>query len=457
MPYSPSINIIQIDTEVLKLYSKMRIFTFIWLGQLFYLIGMWVTAFALDISVFQQTGSTTQFALLIITSTIPLITISPIAGTLVDRWNRRQILIITHLCEGLCILILLALITFGQLEIWHIYLKNILSSIIITFQTPAYKASITSLVPKENLTRASGMFQLAIGVQKIISPLIAGSLLDIVHVKGVLFIELITLSIAIFTLVVVRFGEPSQTVNVLAENQVESLWQEITYGWNYIREFPGLPSFLILLTIYQFLIGFVSVLGYPLILSVTTAASLGKIIFLSGIGIALGALALGTWKDSWQNLISLVLIAMLVSGIWIAIAGFRPDIIQIGIATLFFFLTVSFVEGSVQAFLQTKVAENLQGRVFALTNTISAMSVPLAAVFAGPLADYVFEPLMSFDGPWSKEIVGHLIGSGPGRGIGLIFVIIGCFVLLVSFIGYRIKAIRQLENHLPSYQETSAV
>lgn len=434
----------------------MRIFTFLWLGQLFYLIGIWVTAFALDISVYQQTGSTTQFALLIVTSTIPLIITSPIAGTLVDRWSRRWTIIITHVCEGLCILMLLVLITFSHLEIWHIYLRNILSSIIIAFYTPAYKASITSLVPQENLARASGMVQLALGIQKIISPLIAGSLLDIVHVRGILLIELAALLVAISTLLLVRFGEVSQSVNG-ADNQPESLWQEIVYAWTYITQFRGLSSFFILLTIYQILTGFVSVLGYPLILSVTTAASLGKIIFISGIGIALGAIALSTWKSSWQNLISLVLIAMSLSGLGIVIAGFRPSLIQIGIATFFFFLGASFVEGSVQALLQTKVAENVQGRVFALTNTLSATSVPLAAVFAGPLADYVFEPLMAFDGPWSRELVGQLIGSGPGRGIGLIFVIIGCFVLLVSVVGYRIKAIRELGINLPDYQEPSTV
>jgi MFS transporter, DHA3 family, macrolide efflux protein len=433
----------------------MRIFTFIWLGQLVSLIGIWMTGFALDISVLKQTGSATQFAFLTLTFTVPMILISPIAGTLVDRWDRRWTMIISHICAGMCSLILIVLVSIGQLEIWHIYLRNIFTSIIGAFHAPAYKASITSLVPQEDLPRVSGMVQLAIGIQQIVSPLLAGSLLEIVEVKGILLIDLSALLIALVPLLLVRFGKISQTADVNQDAQPSSLWQEIVYGWSYLIERPGLASFLILFTIYQFLVGFVSVLVYPLILGVTTPASLGKIVFVSGIGMILGGIAIGTWKHTWQNLINPVLIAMSLSGVWIAVAGFRPSTIQIAIATLFFFLTVPFINGSVQVIFQTKVAENVQGRVFALIGAISGSAVPLAAIFAGPLADHVFEPLMAFDGPWSREIVGQLIGSGPGRGIGLLFVIVGFSILIIAMIGYQYPAIRELENNLPDYQKSS--
>jgi DHA3 family macrolide efflux protein-like MFS transporter len=433
----------------------MRIFSFIWLGQLISLIGVSMTGFALDISVFKQTGSATQFAFLILTSTVPLIVMSPIAGTLVDRWDRRWTMIISQICIGLSTLSLLVLVTTGQIEIWHIYLRNIFTSIIGAFHAPAYKASITSLVPQEDLARVSGMVQLAIAIQQILSPLIAGTLLDIVEVKGILLIDLSTLLIALVPLLLVRFGEISQAANVDEDAQPSSLWQEILYGWTYLIERPGLPSFLVLFTIYQFLVGFVSVLVYPLILSVTTPAGLGKIAFITGIGMLLGGIVMSTWKRSWHNLISPILIAMSLSGMSIALAGFRPSVVQMGIATLFFFTIAPFINGSVQVIFQTKVAENVQGRVFGLMGAISGSAVPLAAIFAGPLADRVFEPLMAFDGLWSKELVGQLIGSGPGRGIGLLFVIVGFSILIAAIIGYQYPSIRDLENNLPDYQESS--
>lgn len=435
----------------------MRIFTLIWLGQLISLIGIWMTGFALDISVFKQTGSATQFALLMLTCTIPPIIISPLAGTLVDRWDRRKTMIIGHTCTGLFTLILLFLVSVGQLAIWHIYLRNICTSIIGAFNTPAYKLAITSLVPQQDLSRASGMVQLAIGIQQIVSPLIAGALLDSIHLQGILIIDFLGLLTALTTLILVKFGEkidqPNDNNN--QANKKSSLWQEITYGWTYLTQRPGLPTFVIIFTLYQFLVGFVSVLVYPLILRVTTPANLGKIAFISGIGMILGSIVMSSWKHSWQNLITPVLIAMSLNGIWIAVAGSRPSLIQIGIATLCFFVTVPFINGFVQMIFQTKVAENVQGRVFALTGAISGAAVPLAAIFAGPLSDYVFEPLMAFDGPWSKALIGQLIGTGPGRGTGLLFVIVGSCILIAAIIASQHPAIRKLDVHLPDYPVSS--
>lgn len=424
----------------------MRIFTLIWLGQLVSLISIWMTGFALDISVFKQTGSATQFALLTMTSTVPLLLISPLAGTVVDRWNRRWTMIICHLCTGLTSVILIVLVSTGQLRTEYIYLRNTVTSIVGAFHAPAYKASITSLVPKEDLARASGMVQLGVGIQQIISPLIAGTLLDVIGIKGILLIDISALVVALVPLLLLRFGEIKQTATTDEHAQATSFWQDMVYGWNYLFELPGLPSFLILFTIYQFLIGFVSVLVYPMILSLTTSAGLGKIAFVGGIGMLLSSIVMTTWKYSWHNIINLVLIGISLNGLCIVVCGLRPSIIQIGISVLLFFVVAPFINGLVQVIFQTKVAENMQGRVFALTGAISGSAIPLAAAFAGPLADYVFEPVMAFDGPWSKELVGQLIGSGPGRGIGLLLVIVGISLLITAIIGYQYPPLRKLDT-----------
>lgn len=428
----------------------MRIFTLIWFGQLVYLIGTWMTGFGLDIRVFQQTGSATQFALLTLTVTVPSILISPLAGILVDRWNRRWTMIMAQFFTGICTLSLFALLTIGQLELWHIYLRNILISIFGAFYSPAYKASITSLVPQEDLARASGMVQLALGIQQIVSPLIAGVLLELVDIRGILLINLATLAVALVPLLLVRFGEVSQPAD--EDTQLFSLWQEITYGWTYLKGRPGLPSFLILVTIYQFLVGSVSVLFYPLALCLTTPASMGRIAFLGGIGMVVGSLVMSIWNNSWKNLIGSILIAMSLSGVSIAIAGLRPSIVEIAIATLLFFLSAPFINASVQVVFQKKVADQVQGRVFALTGAISGAAVPLAAIIAAPLADNVFEPLMAFDGPWSRKLVGQLMGSGPGRGIGLLFVILGCCIWVATLIAYQYSPLRELEDNLPDFE-----
>ena len=423
----------------------MQTFTFIWLGQLISLISVSMTGFALDISIFQETRSATQFAFLTVACTIPIIIVSPITGILVDRWDRRLIMIISDVCQGLFTLMLIVLISIGQLEIWHIYLRNIFTSIIGAFHSSAYQASITSLVPKDDLTRVNGIIQLGTGIQQLIGPLLGGILLGILKPRDILIINFVTVLVALVPLVLVRFPQLNHAADGKRDNPSSSFWQEALSGWTYLTEHPGLLSFLILFTIYQFFIGLMSVLSFPLILSLTSPSGLGQIVFVSGMGMLISSIVMSTWKKNWQNLINPILISMSLSGLCIILAGLRPSIIQIAIATLLFFLTTPFISGSVQVILQTIVPESLQGRVFALTGAIWVTVVPLAAIIAGPLADYVFEPLMSFDGPGAGLLLGQIIGSGPGRGIGLLFVIIGFLLLATVFISSQYPAIRDLE------------
>jgi len=406
-----------------------------------------MAAFALDIWVFQQTGSATQFALVTLTNTIPLLVISPIAGTLVDSWSRRWVIITSYTFIGLCNLSLATLVTIDKLEIWHIYVINTLISIFGSFQAPANKALITSLVNQEDLPRANGMIQIAMGVQQIVSPLLGGFLLTVIKLRGILLVELATLAIAIIPFLIFHFPEINQRSH--EDTKSLSFLQEIAVGWIYLKERSGLLGLMILYSVYQFLVGFVFVLAYPLILSLTTPSGLGIITFFGGIGMLVGATVMSIWGNNWQKLIGPVFTAMSLSGLWIALAGLRPSILEIGIATLLFFLGSPFINGSTQVILQKKVVPRVQGRVFALTGAITGAALPLAAITAAPLADNIFEPLMAFDGPWSQKLIGQIIGSGPGRGIGLLFVIMGCLTLMVTLIGYQYRPIRELEDNLP--------
>lgn len=420
----------------------MRNFTFIWIGQLISLIGTWMASFALDIWVFQTTGSATQFALVTLTTSLPMVLVSPLAGTLIDRWNRRWTVIISDSGIGICILILSILVSMGELQVWQIYLINTFISLFGGFQNPAYKALITCLVPIEKLPKASGMVQLALGIQQIASPLLAGLLLSVINIQGILIIDLITVIIALIPLLIIKEREiakcPIETI------QKVSLWEEMSYGWKYLKESYGLTEFLILYSIYQFLVGCVFVLAYPLVLSLSTSSQLGIIMFIGGLGILTTSLIISKWGHEWDNLSNIVIIAMILSGLWIAIAGLRPSIVQISVCTLLFFLCSPIINGLTQVILQKKVPPQLQGRIFALTGAISTAGLSVAAIFAAPLADNILEPRMEFNGPWANNIIGQIIGSGPGRGIALLFVMLGLLTVSITFIGSQYPGIRKL-------------
>ena len=159
-----------------------RTFLLIWFGQLISLTGTGLTGFALGVWVYQRTGSVTQFALIALATTLPGILFSPIAGALVDRWDRRWAMFLSDAGASVCTLSMCLLLFAGRLQVWEIYIAMSISSTITAFQWPAYSAATTLLVPKEHLGRASGMVQIADAVAQIGSPVIAGVMMGVVPI-----------------------------------------------------------------------------------------------------------------------------------------------------------------------------------------------------------------------------------------------------------------------------------
>lgn len=423
----------------------MRVFILIWFGQLVSLIGSGLTGFALGIWVYQRTGSVTQFALISLCTTLPLILISPLAGTLVDRWNRRWAMLLSDSAAGLSTLAIALLLVAGRLEVWHIYLAAAWGSIFSAFQWPAYAAATTLLVPKKHLGRASGMTQLGQAVAQLISPVLAGVLLVTIQLPGIILLDFATFLCALVTLLLVRF--PDAKTTAAPEAGKGSLLREAAYGWRYITARPGLFGLLIFFTASNFLLGFVVVLATPLVLSFASSVVLGTILSIGGMGMLVGSLVMSTWGGS-QRRINIVFGFMLLSGLCIMAAGLRPSIPLFALATFLFFFGLPIINGSCQVIFQKKVEPLVQGRVFALNGAIAGASLPVAYAIAGPLADKVFEPLMASNGALAGSI-GQLIGVGPGRGIGLLFIVMGALTILVTVAAYQYPPLRVVEDELP--------
>jgi len=187
---------------------SVRVFALVWFGQLISITGSGLTEFGLSVWVFQRTGSTTQFALTFLAFTLPRILLSPLAGTLVDRWDRRRAMLLSDTGAALTTLAIALLLIAGRLEVWHIYIATAISSSLSAFQRPAYKATITLLVPKEHYGRASGMVSLARSIPSLVSPALAGFLIVAIGLEGVILIDFATFLFAVFTLLLVRFPRP---------------------------------------------------------------------------------------------------------------------------------------------------------------------------------------------------------------------------------------------------------
>lgn len=427
-----------------KSSMPMQVFLIIWIGQVVSLIGSSLTEFALGIWIYQHTQSVTAYSLVLLASALPQILFSPVAGALVDRWPRRWAMILSDSGAGVGSLLLALLLLSGTLEVWNISLVMAVSSIFMAFQQPAYSAATTLLVRKEYLDRANGMIQVGSAASRTIAPVLGGVLLVTVKLEGVILLDFSTFLFALVPLLMVRFPE-TETVSP-RQNGKTSLLREVTTGWTYIADRPGFLGLLIFLAISNFLVGVVVTLFTPLILSFSSPATLGIITSVGGMGALLSSLWMST-HGAPKRLIAGIFRFEILSGLCGLIVGASNSALLITIAVFLFFISAPIVSVCVQTIFQKKVTKEIQGRVFAMCQVVTGLSFPLALIIAGPLIDKVFEPLMASNGLLA-ESVGRIIGTGTGRGIGLMFILMGAFMLLVTIAAYQYPRLRLIEDEI---------
>ncbi len=423
----------------------MRTFAIVAGGQFVSILGSSLTAFALGIWVYQQTGSVTLLSLLILAGSFPGVLISPLAGAVADRSDRRRVMLSSDSAAGLATVVVAALILTGRSELWHLFMLAAISALANAFQEPAYTASIPLLVPKRHLGRANGFAQFSQGLARIITPLIAGAMIATVGIGCVLLVDVTTFLIGVGTLALVRFPRPVSTD--LGTRGSGALLREAAAGWHYLRERSGLVSLLLLFTAVNFLVALVNVLYIPLVLSFASPTTLGLVLTIGGMGMmagSIGVMSLGVPRRKIPAIMAL----LFLGGIVIGLAGVGRSAVLIGASGFAMMCVLPVLQSTSQTFWQIKVPADLQGRVFALRRMLQQASLPAAYLAAGPLADGLFEPLMREGGPLASS-VGLWIGVGAGRGIGLMFVLAGMIGCLLATVGFLYPRIRRLETDLP--------
>ena len=423
----------------------MKTFLVIWIGQLISMLGSGLTSFALGVWIFDQTGKATPFALTILLGNLPRILLLPVAGSLADRWNRRWVMILSDMGNALVTISVFVLLLFGNLQFWHIYLIVTLGSIFSAFQEPAYNASVTMLVAKKNLSRANGMLQMGQALEMIVTPVIAGVLFVAIGLSGILAIDFVTFLVAVSALLLVHIPQPKLTEH---EEKKASVWADAKFGWNYLRARPGLFGLLWYFAMVNFLLNWSGVLIAPMILSRFPASTLGTIQMFVGLGMLAGGILSSVWAGPKKRVtavisyIGLALVGMIV-------AGLQPSPFFVGAGLFWLMIFVPLASASSQAVFQSKVAPELQGRVFSIRGMISRSVMPIAFLIAGPLADRVFNPLLEVNGAWANSFLGTLLGTGAGRGIGFMFVASALVGITVTLMVFSNPRIRNIEDELP--------
>jgi len=429
--------------------TGMKGFTIIWFGQLISLLGTGMTQFALTIWAWQATGEATALALVALFTAVPQILTSPLAGAIVDRYDRKHIMMLSDLAAGIATAAVLLLHTTGLLQVWHLYVTAAFTGAFQAFQFPAYSSSVSTMLPKEQYGRASGMISLAEAASGIVAPIAAGIALNIVGIGGIMTFDILTFIVAIASLLIIHIPRPEVTGEDAAGRR--SLWEDSLFGFKYIFASPSLVGLLSVFLSLNFILGFSFTLFAPMVLARTgdNTLLLGSVQSAFGVGGVIGGLLMSAWGGPKRKIHG-ILMGSIVISLGTCLFGIGRGLPVWAVTAFTLMILLPILNGSSQAIWQSKIPPHIQGRVFATRGLLARIAQPISLAVTGPLADWVFEPAMMPGGSLASAF-GWLVGTGPGAGMALVFVVMGLLGILPGLVGYAFESVRNIEDIIPDH------
>lgn len=416
-------------------------FGIVWSSSLLSGVGSSLTGFVIGVWVYQGTGSTTTFALVMLSGLIPALLVGPFAGVIVDRYDRRHVLVISDLAVALSTGTQALLLYYGELQVWHVCAGSVVGAVGGTLHATTYGAMTPLLIPERHLARANGLMQVTVAAQ-IAAPLAAAALLSAIGMAGVLVLDLATFVIAMGTLLIVRL--PASVIAPPGGGPAGAPLSDLTAGWRQLCARPGLLSVVLAFTGYNFAFAVAGVLIQPLILSFGSPAVLGTLMFAGGAGVFVGGLVMGAWGGPRRRVRGMGLF-MLLGSAFLVLHTLRPSALLVGVAAACFLCTLPIVQGTGNAVIQSGVAPEALGRVMGTAHTVGGLATPLAYGLAGPAAEFLAEPAMREGGALSGAL-GDLIGTGPGRGIALVILLDAALLAAVGLAVLLAPGLRAAER-----------
>ena len=427
--------------------TQERAFYAIMAGQLVSTIGSNMTRFGLGIWVLQETGDTAVYSILLFFAVLPLGLGSLFAGPLVDRWNRRTVLIAGNAVASFSTLIVALLFYADALALWHLYLALMVNGVANAFIFPALDASVPLLVSKKQLGRAAGLTQMIQAFEVILGPALAGLLIGEAGLGAIFIVDFVTFGASIVALLLSTIPQPA--IDADADDQ-QSFWQSFSFGIRYIRERRA----------FLYLMGFVSLtmfllpgIGYalvtPLVLSFTNEQAAGLVVSSFGLGSLIAGILLTAWGGPTRRMDG-ILGAMGLAGLAAMLVGLQENVWLIAAGLMFIGISFVFMIGLNRVIWQVKAAPGVLGRVFSLRVVVGVGAQSLGVLLAGFMAERWFEPLLRPGGALAGS-VDSLIGTGDGRGMAFMFMLVGVLMVSLTAVCFILPQVRLLEDQIPDY------
>lgn len=412
---------------------------YIWtITQIISLIGSRMTSVALGIWLFMKTGNTTPVLLVSFFIAVPQALVGSFAGVFADRWPRRTALLLCQCGQSILSILLLAGFLSGQFQLWHLYAIALAQGALLMIQEPAISASITMLVPEAHRQRANTLRQLSGPLAGVIAPALAGFLFTLISITGIILIDLLTYICAAIVLWIIRIPEPGRDGQTAT-----SVIDEAKVGFRFLQSRRVLLFLMIYAAVLNFLLAGPINLATPYLIKLTGSEQLlGILLGVMNLGMIIGGILTFIFGGTHPRIHGIML-GLLFRAFWLMMYGLARTPVVLGITLFFLLSTNALIDGSLMSVMQDKVPPHMQGRIFALLYQMMYIANPLSLLVTGFLVDHVFEPS-----------VGHLpslVGNVPGSGMGLLIVISGATIFVMTLIVYAQSRVRHFEAEMPDY------
>ncbi|WP_326824283.1 non-ribosomal peptide synthetase/MFS transporter [Streptosporangium sp. NBC_01756] len=422
--------------------ASMRRFLLISLGQLVSITGSALTEFAIPIWIYLTTGSLARFALFAVLGLVPGMLVAPLAGAIVDRYDRRRVMLCGDVAAGGVQLALGVLLWTDNLEIWHIYPLLACLSVALTFQRFAYASAIPQIVPKRFLGHANGVVQTATGTAQLIVPLIATGLMATIGLGGILAIDVASYAVATAVLLCVRF--PAAMPWRRREGVVAEMMNGVRHSWGN----PGFRGMLVFFAVLNVFLSPLFLMISPLVLSFATLDDVGTVAFAGGLGVFLGGLLMTAWGGPRRRRLYGVLLATLALAVFCVVTGVQQNLPLIAAGAFGMSFCLTLLNGVYATIIQVKVPQRFHGRVIALNTLVAWSTLPIGFGLVAPYGAALFDPLLAPDGPLAGT-VGALIGTGEGRGIGFMYACFGLAIAVIALVAMRVRVLARFDADVP--------
>lgn len=421
--------------------SGYKKFLLLWGASLISASGSGMSSFALGIFMYQKTGLSTMTGLMILAGFLPGLIFSPFAGALADRHDRRVLMMMGDGLSIIGLLCILFSLQFLQKEmlVGGILLGAAISSGFSSLVEPAFRATISDLLKKEEYTRASGMVQLIPASRYLLSPVLSGLVLSFAGIRMVLMLDILTILITLPITYIVR-----REMRGIPRGEGTKLAEDLSLGFHLIYDKKGLWLLVMLGILVSFCLGTVQTLMIPMLLPFGGESFAGFATTVSACGMLVGGLILSRFsiKKDFSHILQASLLGM---GFFMAAFAWGNNKILICGFGFCLFMSLPFANAAMDYLVRVNVSLAHQGKAWGLISLISQAGYVLAYALTGVAVDFIIKPFLQKEGNAAKFAL-SMPGQAEGRGAALMIIIAAVFLMFIALTLPRKSEIRELEE-----------